>query len=241
MMKNKMPSEGLRLGRDSGSILCDTLKKWRFRTSWGGMLLGLRHLWFVTAIFFDYIITPFLQKMRNHADIYILSGIFSLLFSYYCLPGPIVFMLSWIVLYSIGYLFVSSKYQKQWIITIISIVLMTILICLLTGWSSVTHYFNPIGRCLHDFGGLCLVLLPLFLLRDKKINLPTIVKILDKYSFQIYLIHYIIIIGPFSLAFFFEKIQYNILVILLSTTLGTFVFCIINQFVTSIIKKRIDI
>ena len=35
-MKNKMPSEGLRLGRDSGSILCDTLKKWRFRTSWGG-------------------------------------------------------------------------------------------------------------------------------------------------------------------------------------------------------------
>ena len=35
-MKNKIPSEGLRLGRDSGSILCDTLKKWRFRTSWGG-------------------------------------------------------------------------------------------------------------------------------------------------------------------------------------------------------------
>ena len=36
-MKNKIPSEGLRLGRDSGSILCDTLKKWRLRTAWGGM------------------------------------------------------------------------------------------------------------------------------------------------------------------------------------------------------------
>ena len=36
-MKKKMPSEGLRLGRDSGSILCDTLKKWRFRTGWGGI------------------------------------------------------------------------------------------------------------------------------------------------------------------------------------------------------------
>lgn len=35
-MKKKMPSEGLRLGRDSGSILCDTLKKWRFRTGCGG-------------------------------------------------------------------------------------------------------------------------------------------------------------------------------------------------------------
>ena len=38
-MKNKIPSEGLRLGRDSGSILCDTLKKWRFRTGWGGEYL----------------------------------------------------------------------------------------------------------------------------------------------------------------------------------------------------------
>ena len=38
-MKKKMPSEGLRLGRDSGSILCDTLKKWRFRTGWGGVIL----------------------------------------------------------------------------------------------------------------------------------------------------------------------------------------------------------
>ena len=36
-MKKKMPSEGLRLGRDSGSIICDTLKKWRFRTGWGGV------------------------------------------------------------------------------------------------------------------------------------------------------------------------------------------------------------
>ena len=36
MMKNQMPSEGLRLGRDSGSVLCDTLKKWPFRTAWGG-------------------------------------------------------------------------------------------------------------------------------------------------------------------------------------------------------------
>lgn len=36
MMKKKMPSEGLRLGRDSGSILCDTLKKVAFSDSLGG-------------------------------------------------------------------------------------------------------------------------------------------------------------------------------------------------------------
>ena len=36
-MKNKIPSEGLRLGRDSGSILCDTLKKVAFSDSLGGV------------------------------------------------------------------------------------------------------------------------------------------------------------------------------------------------------------
>ena len=35
-MKNKMPSEGLRLGREIGSILCDTLKKVAFSDGLGG-------------------------------------------------------------------------------------------------------------------------------------------------------------------------------------------------------------
>ena len=59
-MKNKIPSEGLRLGRDSGSILCDTLKKWRFRTGWGGVKrmmpiwrqacgLSLRCRWYMSS------------------------------------------------------------------------------------------------------------------------------------------------------------------------------------------------
>lgn len=39
-----MPSEGLRLGRDSGSILCVTLKKWRFRTVWGGTSTLVKHM-----------------------------------------------------------------------------------------------------------------------------------------------------------------------------------------------------
>ena len=51
MMKKKMPSEGLRLGRDSGSIICDTLKKWRFRTGWGGgKTLSIRQIVFHSHI-----------------------------------------------------------------------------------------------------------------------------------------------------------------------------------------------
>ena len=46
-MKNKIPSEGLRLGRDSGSILCDTLKKVAFSDSLGGGL-GKYHIFYLS-------------------------------------------------------------------------------------------------------------------------------------------------------------------------------------------------
>ena len=35
-MKTYMLLNGLRWSRNSGSILCNTLKKWCFRTGWGG-------------------------------------------------------------------------------------------------------------------------------------------------------------------------------------------------------------
>ena len=50
-MKNKIPSEGLRLGRDSGSILCDTLKKVAFSDSLGGgKLLIIKQITFHSRI-----------------------------------------------------------------------------------------------------------------------------------------------------------------------------------------------
>ena len=64
MMKNKIPSEGLRLGRDSGSILCDTLKKVAFSDSLGGAIIfnaglaaGLR---LVAKVSFVYILLAFI-------------------------------------------------------------------------------------------------------------------------------------------------------------------------------------
>lgn len=39
-MKTYMLLNGLRWSRNSGSILCNTLKKWCFRTAWGGIYLG---------------------------------------------------------------------------------------------------------------------------------------------------------------------------------------------------------
>lgn len=38
-MKTYMLLNGLRWSRNSGSILCNTLKKWCFRTAWGGLTI----------------------------------------------------------------------------------------------------------------------------------------------------------------------------------------------------------
>ena len=70
-MKNKIPSEGLRLGRDSGSILCDTLKKVAFSDSLGGgktddadLAAGLRLVAKVSLVYvFEAFIITFIDLM----------------------------------------------------------------------------------------------------------------------------------------------------------------------------------
>ena len=62
-MKNKIPSEGLRLGRDSGSILCDTLKKWRFRTGWGGYYTSEDYERFEEYLYF---LIKYLSQYTSH-------------------------------------------------------------------------------------------------------------------------------------------------------------------------------
>lgn len=156
---------------------------------------------------------------------------------YFLLPGSIAFILSWIFVYSMGYLYISSKHPQKWLIIITTIALIAMLICMLYGWSSVTQYFNPVGRCLHDFGGICLVLLPLSILKRKKVLLPQFISFFDKYSYHIYLIHYIFIIGPFSIAYRFDNILLNVIAMLLLTAIGTFLFCIINNIIIYWINK----
>ena len=78
-MKNKIPSEGLRLGRDSGSILCDTLKKVAFSDSLGGVEMKVPQclrLWIIITYF---ILGGCIKEMKPKRITWLLYPVFLLL------------------------------------------------------------------------------------------------------------------------------------------------------------------
>lgn len=193
----------------------------------GGMLLGIRHLWFVTAIMFAYLTTPFLQNVRNHAEwlFPLLVGCFGV--SFFIVPGPLVFFISWFALYAICYLYVQLRRTRIYDYGLVLLELALIILVILHT-NVLTNYFYPLNRLFHDVSGVFIVLLGIRII--SKMNLkyvPAIVNSLDRYSFQIFIVHYFLIIGPFSLAHLTESLFLNVLISVISIFVSTIIFSFI--------------
>ena len=204
----------------------------------GKMIAGIRHLWFLTAIMIAYFSTPILQCLKKKA-----KEVFPLLLlcigvGYWLIPCQWMFFLSWIFLYAICYLYVNIKDTRIYDmgLIIIEIILVGIM---LSNRNSITDYFNPINRAFHDLTGVCVVIFGVKLLSKLKTkDIPRPVKVLDKYSFQIFIVHYFFVIGPFSVAHVSSNITINIILIIAITIVSTIVFVQLNKLANKVLFDR---
>lgn len=195
----------------------------------GGMLQGVRHLWFITAIMFAYISTPILQWLSKYADWLFPLLVICVWGAYVVAPGPLFFASSWVFLYAIGYLY--NYLNRKRIYDIGLILLETALIVMIAmDFDIVKSYFHPLNRVFHDVSGVFLVVIGSQVLSRIKINnIPSVVEFFDKYSFHIFIVHYFFVIGPFSLAHITPYIIVNILIIISATFVATLLFVKLNN------------
>ena len=205
----------------------------------GGMILGIRHLWFITAIMFAYLATPILQWLSKYANWLFPILLVCVGVSYFVLPGRWVFIASWFFLYAICYLYVHLKKT-----TIYDIGLL-ILEFLIVGFVAfrfdiVTHYYNPFNRVFHDVSGVFVVIIGIKLLSCLKIrNIPKVINLFDKYSFQVFLVHYFFVSGPFSLAYVTPNFFVNVLIIIAATVVATYLFVKLNDVANKLVFDKI--
>ncbi len=193
------------------------------------MLQGIRHLWFVTAIMFAYLSTPILQWLSKYADWLFPVLLVCVGVSYVVAPGFLVFAGSWVFLYAIGYLYNHLNRKK---IYDIGLLLLETALIVFIAWDFdfVTHYFHPLNRVFHDVSGVFLVIIGILVLSRISIkNIPSVVELFDKYSFHIFIVHYFFVIGPFSIAHITPYIIVNILCIIATTIVATFLFVKLNN------------
>ena len=206
----------------------------------GGMVQGIRHLWFITAIMFSYLATPVLQCLSRNAEWLLPLLLVCVCVSYFVAPGYMVFMASWFFLYAIGYLYVNLRKTRK--LYNIGLVLLELFLIVMVGlrFDVVTHYFNPLNRIFHDVSGVFVVIIGILMLSCLNTRrVPKIVDVFDKYSFHVFLVHYFFVVGPFSLAHLTPYVTINVLFIVLVTFVATFLFVKLNDFANRLIFDKI--
>lgn len=195
---------------------------------------SLEHLWFVTAIFLCYMITPILQGIRRVAPIMLILcfgyGLFEILFIRYELK-----LFEPLFIYAIGYLYVNvgEKEKKIFSLTLLAITTMTIA---LVNWRFILDYDSIQNIMFHIFVGISFPLF--FLYVAENIHRPRayrVVTLIDKFSYQIYLLHHPLIIGSLSMMTLTSYIGCNIAIILIITIALSFLLNVISNKINSYI------
>ncbi|MBQ6038516.1 MAG: acyltransferase [Bacteroidaceae bacterium] len=221
-------------------FLCNYCNLQGFPFVFGGIELipGTRHLWFLTAIALCYLSTPLIQELKEKGTLLFPILCILLLISYKFLPGTYAFIVSWVLLYSMGYMYACSS-EKYSIIYLLAIAVTFITILMFVRWDNLLAYFDKYGRLFHDLLG-CLILFGgfKFLCLYKNIRMNSFLSLIDKYSYHIYIIHYFFLIGPFSLAHITHNNYINILIAIVTIIAFTALLVYLsNSFVRTFINK----
>lgn len=200
---------------------------------------GIRHVWFITAIMCAYFTTPLLQRLRKYS--WTMLPVLMLLVALAFLFTPsfrYVFVLSWVYLYAIGYLFANleSKWRKIYLFLFL---LFLIILMSNIHWENFRHPWSASYRLVHDLAGIVSVIGGVKLLsRIHGIKTPRLIRFLDKYSFPIFLVHFIIIHGPFSMAFITPHRWANIFIMLVTTSIAATAFIFANKYIDSLFARK---
>ena len=203
-----------------------------------GYVNGLSHLWFMTAIALCYILTPFLQYVRNKGYVSV-----SLLFlSCIGVLNIFVFHLymnvfSCLFMYVFSYLFVSLPLLSKRVCVVCLVGIFSYLLYIID-WQVLLDYSNGVNKLFHILLAFLCVVLPIGISnRSKMVKVPSFLSWFDRNSYYIYLTHHVFILGPLSLAFYTQHKVINIGIVIVLTLLSTFFLKLLTGAILSNLKN----
>lgn len=178
-----------------------------------GGVKGLGHLWFLTAIAICYIITPLLQWSRRYSRL-LLWVVIVILITVELLIPEYGFKASWVELYAIGYYLANCNKWDKLSLGGVCLIGLALSIPNCT-WDLIRSNSQVNNLVMHDSGAVLIVLLFLALFtRLDHIKVPKVIQVFDKYSFQIYIVHHVLIMPPFGLLGITDYVVLNVLIII---------------------------
>jgi peptidoglycan/LPS O-acetylase OafA/YrhL len=200
---------------------------------------GVGQLWFITAIFACYCITPLLHLLTRrvkHNSVGLLLMVFGAisigLFSR--TNFGFLWYYSWLFNYLVGFFLARTNYLYKTVYLILSLL---ILIYLLWGisWEDIMLKEN-ICIALHAYAAHTIFLASIY--GSKIFNLKKIIwpfTIIDSYSFFIYFVHYPFTRTPWSLVGYSGSLLFDILLLIIVITIAVSILNVLTKYVGVII------
>lgn len=181
---------------------------------------GLNHLWFLTVLMICYLLTPWTKKLHEKNPVLFVMMYLAFCFAEFVLVRKFYSFCAWVALYFAGMLFglYYSKKISNLVLLMSSIALGVLVVLFKPEW--LTQYaFRYHTIWLHWIMGVFLFValyrfLPQLIKQEKK-NL--LVEHFDKISYEVYLVHHPLILGPLSMMFITKYCWLNILMVLVAT------------------------
>lgn len=196
---------------------------------------GLSHLWFMTVIALCYLITPVLQIVSKCRVVIPLFLFVSLLifFVFKILIAPF----SWFFVYILGYLYATERgYRKFFISVFVSALFVWSAVSI--SWDDILNYKNILNQIFHAFSGLMIIICTISIFKRLKLELNgKILNFTDGHSFEVYLIHHIFILGPFSLMQFTRFELVNILMVITLTLILSILLKRMSNYIVGLIEN----
>lgn len=204
---------------------------------------GLGHLWFLTAIAICYLTTPLLQLTKKYAR-YLLWVVLTCQIVIELFIPSYGWKASWVILYAIGYYLANVGRKSK---LLLAVVCMFALVWCLPNLSygilkSVGEVYSVVFR--FSIGVIVFLLfLSVFELLNRYIALkiPQAIRIFDKYSFQVYIVHHSFIMPPFGLLHISSSIVLNVLIAMIYIVFATIALTILSDRIVGILPEKLNL
>jgi peptidoglycan/LPS O-acetylase OafA/YrhL len=181
---------------------------------------GLNHLWFLSVLMICYLLVPWLRRLLNYKPWLLLGVVLVASLVEFLFVQKMYSTCAWIVLFIAGMLY--GKYESPKVSLLVLVCAIVIIAGMLPSFrlehlldSAWAHY----SVWLHC-GLAILIFSVIYYLLPKVVsetaNLP-VLKQLDKISYEVYLVHHPLIMGPLALLTVTPYITLNIAIIMITT------------------------
>lgn len=199
--------------------------------TYANIIPGLEHLWFISIIIICYVLTLILNTIRekaiNNKFVYIITFIFLLvtqiIINYTSLPTAFgarigAFILGYFIACKSQYSISEKLFKNIGILTMVTLLVRLYFTYIKSIDSiNINNLFNNyFVNWQHTLLGMCIFVSLYYIFSSNKNLNNTNFKLLDiisKYSYEIYLVHQIFILGPLSILFLSKCLIFNLLVI----------------------------